>query len=64
MKQTKYINFILDSDVVELIDMDASNNQRSRTSQIISIIKNYYSDIKFREFKNIDGNENNKKYNI
>jgi hypothetical protein len=59
MKQTKYINFILDSDVVELIDMDASNNQRSRTSQIISIIKNYYSDIKFPEFKNIDGNENN-----
>lgn len=54
MKHTKYINFLLDNDVVELIDKDASNNQRSRTSQIISIIKNYYSDSKFRKHKNID----------
>lgn len=54
MKHTKYINFLLDNDIVELIDMDASNNQRSRTSQIISIIKKYYSDNKFRKPKDID----------
>lgn len=54
MKHTKYINFLLDNDIVELIDMDASNNQRSRTSQIISIIKNYYSDNKFRKPKDIN----------
>lgn len=54
MKHTKYINFLLDNDLVELIDIDASNNQRSRTSQIISIIKNYYSDKNFREIKNIN----------
>lgn len=53
MKHTKYINFLLDNDIVALIDKDASNNQRSRTSQIISIIKSYYSDSKFIE--NIDG---------
>lgn len=57
MKHTKYINFLLDNDIVELIDMDASNNQRSRTSQIISIIKNYYSDIKFRKLKDIEDNK-------
>lgn len=54
MKHTKYINFLLDNDIVELIDIDASNNQRSRTSQIISIIKKYYSDNKFRKPKDID----------
>ena len=54
MKHTKYINFLLDNDIVALIDKDASNNQRSRTSQIISIIKKYYSDNKFRKPKDID----------
>jgi hypothetical protein len=42
---TKYINFLLDNDIVELIDRDAKNNQRSRTSQIIFIIKSFYSQI-------------------
>jgi len=42
MKSTKYINFLLDSDIVDLIDIDAKNNQRSRTAQIIYIIKQFY----------------------
>lgn len=43
MKYTKYINFLLDNDIVKLIDKDAKNNQRSRTAQIIFIIKSFYS---------------------
>lgn len=39
----KYINFSLDDETVSLIDMDAKLNQRSRTSQIIFIIKKFYS---------------------
>jgi len=42
----KYINFSLDNETVSLIDIDAKLNQRSRTSQIIFIIKKFYSSVK------------------
>jgi hypothetical protein len=52
----KHINFLLDDKTVEIIDKDAKKNQRSRTSQIVFIIKQFYSTLP-KSNKNKNKNE-------